>query len=327
MDYLITYGIAILLLFLCIWWNWDVMKLNSHSLHLQWLFWIAVIFPILSCVYFGSIIWDEYPLEISKNGYNSFLEISKLPLYLLAGSPILGAFVASAHRSYQTDIQIKTAEKQLIEAQKKNKVDMYLSRRKFIVERLEKLNISFSNEINNANYIYDNFYSFNDYLDKINTDSYMLINEKIDEIYKKINVIEYYSNNMKHDIILKKEIYFDILMLLKLSISMLRITGIPIKKNLNITLVTENFTDNYDEYKNDLPYKAHMDQNIDELQPMLKRFLDDFRYELNIVKESLSELFTILLLEKNVEFYLPHLNKLNFEYGDEVATENQNNHK
>ncbi|WP_337228911.1 hypothetical protein, partial [Proteus faecis] len=66
---------------------------------------------------------------------------------------------------------------------------------------------------------------------------------------------------------------------------------------------------------------------INELQPMLKNFLDDFRYELNIVKESLRELFTVLLLEENVEIYLPHLNKLNFEYGDKVATENQNNHK
>lgn len=139
MDYLITYGIAILLLVLCIWWNWDVVKLNSHSLHLQWLFWIAVIFPILSCVYFGSIIWYEYPLEVSKNGYNNFLEISKLPLYLLAGSPILGAFVASAHRSYQTDIQIKTAEKQLIEAQKKNKVDMYISNKNYILKELSLL--------------------------------------------------------------------------------------------------------------------------------------------------------------------------------------------
>ncbi|WP_337237757.1 hypothetical protein [Proteus faecis] len=327
MDYLITYGIAILLLVLCIWWNWDAMKLNSHSLHLQWLFWIAVIFPILSCVYFGSIIWYEYPLEVSKNGYNSFLEISKLPLYLLAGSPILGAFVASAHRSYQTDIQIKTAEKQLIEAQKKNKVDMYFSRRKFIVERLEKLNVSFSNEINNANYIYDKFYSFNDYLDKINTDRYMLINKKIEEIYKKINIIECYSNSIKYEQTLKREIYFDILLLLKSSINMLKITGIHLKKDLGIKIVTKEFTDKYNEYASDLAHKFYYKEEINELQPMLKNFLDDFRYELNIVKESLRELFTVLLLEENVEIYLPHLNKLNFEYGDKVATENQNNHK
>nr|ELR5130999.1 hypothetical protein [Providencia rettgeri] len=115
MDYLVIYGVAVILLAGCILWNWDVVKLNSHSLHQQWLFWIAVIFPILSCIYFGVIIWQEYTVEISKKGYNDFLDISKLPLYLLAGSPILGAFVASAHRSYQTDIQITTAKNQLTE--------------------------------------------------------------------------------------------------------------------------------------------------------------------------------------------------------------------
>lgn len=170
MDYLITYGIAILLLVLCIWWNWDVVKLNSHSLHLQWLFWIAVIFPILSCVYFGSIIWYEYPLEVSKNGYNSFLEISKLPLYLLAGSPILGAFVVSTHRSIQTAKQIEVTEK-------KNKVDIYYTRRKFIKEQLSDIKTINDEKISNPNILYMKFFTLSDnynenketlFIDKLN---------------------------------------------------------------------------------------------------------------------------------------------------------------
>ncbi|MEQ4641218.1 hypothetical protein ABN072_08040 [Providencia rettgeri] len=167
MDYLINYGIAILLLVFCIWWNWGVVKLNSHSLHLQWLFWIAVIFPILSCVYFGSIIWFEYPLEVSKDGYNSFLEISKLPLYLLAGSPILGAFVASAHRSYQTDIQIKTANNQLIEARNKNKVDIYFAKRKFINEQLSSIITVNDEKITRFTSLYIKAFDVNNHEDKI----------------------------------------------------------------------------------------------------------------------------------------------------------------
>lgn len=192
MDYLITYGIAILLLVLCIWWNWDVVKLNSHSLHLQWLFWIAVIFPILSCVYFGSIIWYEYPLEVSKNGYNSFLEISKLPLYLLAGSPILGAFVASAHRSYQTDIQIKTAIEQLDEAQKKNKVDLYFTIKKNIIDQLDSLVNKYSNEKNNSYLIYKRFYTQSNHYE------ISLNQNNIDAIETKINIVNSYLKTFSY---------------------------------------------------------------------------------------------------------------------------------
>ncbi|MEW4516615.1 hypothetical protein [Proteus vulgaris] len=301
--------------------------LDERNLQSQPMFWTAIALPLIAGVFLFAKISPNYDLNFTLSSYKTFMEIAQLPSVILALSPIFGAFVVYAHRSYQTDIQIKTAEKQLIEAQKKNKVDMYFSRRKFIVERLEKLNINFSNKINNANYIYDKFYSFNDYLDDINTDRYMLINKKIEEIYEKINIIECYSNSIKHEKILKREIHSDILLLLKSSLSMLKITAIPLKKNLDIKRVTKEFTDKYDEYVSDLALKSYLKEEIDELQPMLKSFLDDFRYELNVVKESLRELFTVLLLEKNVEIYLPHLNKLNFEYGDKVATENQNNHE
>lgn len=190
MDYLITYGIAILLLVLCIWWNWDVVKLNSHSLHLQWLFWIAVIFPILSCVYFGSIIWYEYPLELSKNGYNGFLEISKLPFYLLAGSPILGAFIVSAHRSYQTDIQIKTAKEQLDEAQKKNKIDIYHSKKKFLIEEISSLRTKNDEKIEQVNQLYYKIFFISDnYNDVINTVFFIELDNMIKSFNQKLDTL------------------------------------------------------------------------------------------------------------------------------------------
>lgn len=188
------------------------MKLNSHSLHLQWLFWIAVIFPILSCVYFGSIIWYEYPVEVSKHGYNSFLEISKLPLYLLAGSPILGAFVASAHRSYQTDIQIKTANNQLIEARNKNKVDIYFAKRKFINEQLESIFTIDEEKISKLTYLY--FESHNvkkNFEDKLNLIFFQKLNGfisdlkvRICKLHEGIESIEYDSvihNRISHGLI------------------------------------------------------------------------------------------------------------------------------
>ncbi len=136
MHELVIYGVLVLLFTGCIWWNWETVKLNSSSLHQQWLFWIVIIFPIISCIYFGVIVWSEYPIDISQNGYNNFLDISKLPLYLLASSPIFGAFVASAHRSLQTDIQIKKTQRQIEITEVKNDLDMHIAKRKFINEQL-----------------------------------------------------------------------------------------------------------------------------------------------------------------------------------------------
>ncbi|XOY31078.1 hypothetical protein ACLIX2_04575 [Proteus cibi] len=305
MDYLITYGIAILLLVLCIWWNWDVVKLNSHSLHLQWLFWIAVIFPILSCVYFGSIIWYEYPLEVSKNGYNSFLEISKLPLYLLAGTPILGAFVVSAHRSIQTAKQIEVTEK-------KNKVDIYIARRNFIIERLK--NLDFFDE-NNVNVIYDYFYTFDNYTDIINKNNFL-------SVQKRINSINRLTNNIishKTSLPLNHDIFTDISPLLNIISNLSKETGL-----------VSSYIDELKKMSEEL--KVKFNENIksgdNSYFNNLSFFLTDFTYTLNQIHSSLHELFTILLLEKKVEDYLPNLEKLIISTnGDKVATENQNDHK
>ncbi|HEM8211690.1 TPA: hypothetical protein U2M19_002554 [Providencia rettgeri] len=325
MDYLITYGIAILLLALCVWWNWDTMKLNSHSLHLQWLFWIAVIFPILSCIYFGSIVWYEYPLEVSKNGYNDFLEISKLPLYFLAGSPILGAFVASAHRSYQTDIQIKTANAQLIEAQKKNKIDVYFARRKFIIERLEKKEFRFFDRIDNANYIYDKVYFFNDYSDEIQDEFFSSIDGQISLIVDKVNVLDEFHRNITNETILNAHTILAQRRMIKLVANMLQLTGIPLKKNLSIQQRIVGFSEAYEEYVRELPTTSYQEQDCtDILKNLLGNYLDILKLELSTIEEFFREFFAVLLLDRNAREYLPSLSQLNFDDGDKLAAENQN---
>ncbi|MDR2243282.1 MAG: hypothetical protein LBE28_10980 [Providencia alcalifaciens] len=322
MDYLITYGIAILLLVLCIWWNWDVVKLNSHSLHLQWLFWIAVIFPILSCVYFGSIIWYEYPLEVSKNGYNSFLEISKLPLYLLAGSPILGAFVASAHRSYQTDIQIKTAKEQLVEAQRKNKVDIYLARRKYIIERLQSLTLEKVKKIEDANYFYDSFYKFCDYTDELNIEQYNCIRENIESIRERIDVFIKFNRSNKNELTLPYTFKKAKTELTGLFSSLLKYTKIELIEGIDLNKILKKFNEDYKKYSENKHQDISMKRN--EFESMTAFFIIDLTYDLNIIEKSLREIFTVLLLDKDVDNYLPNLHKLRIITGDELAAENQN---
>lgn len=109
--------IIFILIFLCICiWIYaqrDKFILNSDSLHKQWLFRLAVVFPLVSSLYF--IVWlsAPYPPRWDAYGYNTFLEINKFSLGILALSPILGAFVVSAHRSIQTTKQIEVTEKKI----------------------------------------------------------------------------------------------------------------------------------------------------------------------------------------------------------------------
>lgn len=89
----------------------DKFMLNSDSLHKQWLFRLAIAFPLVSSVYFIAWLGAPYPFRWDAYGYSTFLEINKFSLGILALSPILGAFVVSAHRSIQTTKQIEVTEK------------------------------------------------------------------------------------------------------------------------------------------------------------------------------------------------------------------------
>ncbi|HEI8679471.1 TPA: hypothetical protein SLG06_001410, partial [Proteus mirabilis] len=116
---LIIYFITILFIGVWIWSRKNKFALNEESLHKQWLFWLAILFPLFSSLYFMLTLGFGYPPNIDIDGFNNFLNMHKFSLGILTLSPILGAFVVSAHRSYQTDIQIKTAKEQLEQAQKK----------------------------------------------------------------------------------------------------------------------------------------------------------------------------------------------------------------
>ncbi|HGN9119521.1 TPA: hypothetical protein ACK1SE_002448, partial [Proteus mirabilis] len=133
---LIIYFITILFIGVWIWSRKNKFALNEESLHKQWLFWLAILFPLFSSLYFMLTLGFGYPPNIDIDGFNNFLNMHKFSLGILTLSPILGAFVVSAHRSYQTDIQIKTAKEQLEQAQKKNQVDLYFSIKKNIIEEL-----------------------------------------------------------------------------------------------------------------------------------------------------------------------------------------------
>lgn len=93
----------------------------DYGLAKQLLFWMAVLIPVIYFVEFGSIAWTDYKPSLDKEGFDKFLEISKLPILLLSLSIPLTALVAKLHSTAQTARQIE-----------KNKHELfYLHRKEF----------------------------------------------------------------------------------------------------------------------------------------------------------------------------------------------------
>lgn len=294
-------------------WVWKQRNrfiLNSDSLHKQWLFRLAIIFPLVSSVYFIAWLGAPYPFRWDAYGYSTFLEINKFSLGILALSPILGVFVVYAHRSLQTEKQIKTAEKQLEEAQKKNKVDIYFSQRKFIIEQLGNIKISYYGQIDNANYVYDRFREFDNYDDKVRVNSFKFINLKLEEIYTSFTYIKKYVDNLDNydyipdDLIDSLEKIYECIILI--------ITTSRIKSNdFKIKNTVINYIKKYNNYELN---KSNSIDNYD-LKKELDILLNEIMIELSVLRNYLEKLFTIILLDGDISEFLPDLNKFNFKFG------------
>lgn len=123
----------------------DTFKISPDEWLLsQTLFWCSLSIPFLLFLSFGSISWKEYDLEISQKNFDTFLEISKLPLWLLAIAAPFSVIIARAHGTEQTATQIK-------ELIKKNNSDSYQSQRSDFLAYFKNTNIGIK--------AYSNFYS------------------------------------------------------------------------------------------------------------------------------------------------------------------------
>lgn len=109
-------------------------KLNHKSLLEQPLFWASIALPLSISIFLGLFVWIDkiHSFEITSHGYYRFLEISKLPLLVLAASVPLASIVNNLHRTIQT-------EKQIMESERKNKTDTYYSHIKFQTDYFKSL--------------------------------------------------------------------------------------------------------------------------------------------------------------------------------------------
>ncbi|ELY5801103.1 hypothetical protein SNN69_000411 [Cronobacter sakazakii] len=109
-------------------------EIDHQSLLKQPIFWVSIGFPLVTCLFFGALIWvDKWnSFSLTSHGYSRFLEISKLPFLILASAVPFAAIVNNLHRTIQT-------EKQITESERKNKTDGYYAHAKFHTDYLKSL--------------------------------------------------------------------------------------------------------------------------------------------------------------------------------------------
>ncbi|MBD2799516.1 hypothetical protein ID854_03320 [Xenorhabdus sp. M] len=171
------------------------LHLDEERLDKQGLFWFATITPIVLFFIFGYLIWSNYTLRLDENGLNTFFEISKFPLSILALSPVLGLIVSNIHRTIQTNAQIKRTEEQIRLTSMKNNMDAFYAHYKYIIEGLSEINIH--NHYHYDNFKFNNIKFKDNYLNKFKIDEEIVIKNTrklFNDIYKRHGDLKYGFN-------------------------------------------------------------------------------------------------------------------------------------
>lgn len=338
--------IIYIVIFLCVaFWVWkkkEHFSLNSNSLQKQWLFRLAIFFPLISSLYFMIWLGSSYPFRWDAIGYNGFLEINKFSLGILALSPILGAFIVYMHRSLQSETQIKTSEMQLKEAQKKNKVDIYYATRKGVYDQLGYICDFESEKIQQIISIYNKAYIVKSmHEDAINPKFNNLLDEIIDFFCSRINDFinaDRYSFFIDKDFSNLPQYMMNKALILKVSSGYINI------KSFFYFKVNERIQNLYKEY----PEKFHSirDEFGSDEGDNRNLYIDlvtEFRDCANDIINITIEIFIALYPSEKIELSIKNMNKIydtrdklnsiiNADYGmysinsigDKLATENQN---
>ncbi|WP_272658262.1 hypothetical protein [Providencia sp. PROV108] len=331
--------------------------LNEESLHKQWLFRLAILFPLMSSLYFMFWLGSSYPFRWDAIGYNGFLEINKFSLGILALSPILGAFIVYAHRSIQTAKQIEVTEQ-------KNKVDIYFAKRKFINEQLLTVNTIHEEKITRITSFYFNAFTISgDLNDKLNERFLACLELFLIDIDKGLKSIIELDEYLNKSIFLNKSKYSAKFSLLLASLD---VTLLDIKKFLCIEPSDDHTLSEMKKKlieKNEKHKKDH-DEICENIQPMPEQlkdemspaeyaetkfdidteyefysFMKQFIFTIDDMLNIINEVFLIILPNENFGTKLPTwgacIDKITIilegnpyysdkYYGDKLAAKNQN---
>ncbi|MEY0764985.1 MULTISPECIES: hypothetical protein [Providencia] len=303
------------ILFLCLlkkrkWKFW----LDESSLHVQPLFWFLVFLPLIISGIAWVLVAQDYELDVSTRGYSRLMDNAKFPFLILALSPILGAFVTSAHRSLQTELQIKTAKEQLDEAQKKNKVDIYFSRRKYIIERLAGVRSEYLSSDFNSNYIYELAYNFNDYTDEVNDSFYKNLNLRLEYIRGMVGRIRYdldkIDNNEDYINAIESASIYRTKQLVNMMCDLFGYIGSNLNKN-------NEFENKVNMIHSFYPKKGKV-FNSNDFSTFLSVYTAEVMFELEKIKSVIKEICVILLLRNDIQDMIPELGNDYISHGDTV---------
>lgn len=327
-----------------------LLLLDENSLQSQPLFWAVIALPLAIGIMLWAAIADNYDLKFTSDAYSNLMKNAQFPFVILALSPILGAFVVYAHRSYQTDIQIKTAKEQLEEAQNKNKIDLYLSTKKNRLDLLSKISNIHDEKIARPVSLYmKGFIAKNEHIEYKNDKFYYEINEFFILITKELDNLA----NLQIDSLLSESIFIDIEKIKKTQNWFLFFENInSIINKLNEFLYLEKKEDNkiiniYNKHVNLI--NGLMQNNQIHTEPFDNKFIynhmkmiSNLMIEIKSSVDTACEIAFILSDNQYENDLFPNFkdlynieNKINKKItqvthsyiGDKVATENQNNHE
>ena len=106
----LTVAITSLFITIGLFYFYGWFELNDNNLFKQPLFIASILLPFQYFILFGCWVWRDHSLQLTTDGFANFLNISKLPLLLLASSVPLASIVNNIHRTIQTASQIQSAK-------------------------------------------------------------------------------------------------------------------------------------------------------------------------------------------------------------------------
>lgn len=252
-------------------------EIKSDSLDKQYLFWLGIIVPIGIFFYLEYFVFLSNKIGFNSVGFKAFFDESKLPLGVLALSPIFGVIVSNIHKSIQT-------EKEIIASEGKNTIDSFYAHYKYTTEEFRRLDEKKQRLIiMNPNYLYKKAFPEASYINGVGCKSESFVEElifyttNINNLISNIGIMDFKTyknkkvNNIKETV--SEFMYMDTDLFkgidyYKLEIFKLLEVEAKLKEKFDvydsyIHYHNENFENPYFEYEQS---KAHEQQNWHILQ-------------------------------------------------------------
>lgn len=263
-------------------------EIKSDSLDKQYLFWLGIIVPIGIFFYLEYFVFLSNEISFNSTGFKVFFDESKLPLGVLALSPIFGVIVSNIHRTIQTEKQISVSEQ-------KNISDSFYAHHKFIIDEFKSISERYGD------------------IDKGLVLTISSPNALYKKIYKKSNISNGVNENISNDFMNSLNGYLDLIhfelgsILHKVSIS-------ESTKNSNFIQMVQHLSELIDEFLKyfhiqcgeDKPEKYLIKKLSDKLIAS-KKTRDEFNKKSNKFIDELKSYQrsdTMLYMIENVVFYI-----------------------